>query len=128
MLNDKVSGSGDNPDREPFITIDDLLQKAQGLIVGLKKLSEFKHPLDIRRGVRKGVKKRMSGDRQSKQIKASGRTYFLDVEQTKEGKTYLKITESRKDGEGWVRNSIILFPDDTDEFSQAVSEMASKLG
>ena len=37
--------------------------------------------------------------RQSKQIKGSGRTYFLDVEKTKEGKPYLRITESRK-GEG----------------------------
>ena len=129
MLNDKESGSGSSPDREPFITIDDLLHKAQELFTGLKKLSQFKHPLDVRRGVRKGVKKRMNGDRQSRQIKGSGRTYFLDVEKTREGKPYLRITESRKgEGDKFERNSINVFPEDADEFTQAVTEMASKLG
>ena len=96
MQNDKVSGSGSNPDRDLFITIDDLVDKAQELSDGLKKLSKYKHPLDIRRGVRKGVKKSMQDDRESRQMKGSGRTYFLDVEKTKEGKPYLRITESRK--------------------------------
>jgi hypothetical protein len=129
MPNDKVSGSGSNPDREPFITIDDLLQKAQELFVGLKKLSEFKYPLDIRRGVGKGVKKRMSENKQSRQIKGSGRTYFLDIEKTRGGKPYLRITESRKGkGDKFERNSINVFPEDADEFAQAVSEMVSGLG
>ena len=69
MPNDKVSGLGSNPDREPFITIDDLIQKAQELFAGLEKLSKYKYPLDIRRGVGKGVKKRMTDDKKSKQIK-----------------------------------------------------------
>jgi hypothetical protein len=129
MPNDEVSGSGSNPDREPFITIDDLLQKAQELFVGLKKLSEFKYPLDIRRGVGKGVKKRMSENKQSRQIKGSGRTYFLDIEKTRGGKPYLRITESRKGkGDKFERNSINVFPEDADEFAQAVSEMVSGLG
>jgi hypothetical protein len=129
MPNDKGSGSGSNPDREPFITIDDLLQKAQELFVGLRKLSEFKYPLDIRRGVGKGVKKRMSENKQSRQIKGSGRTYFLDVEKTRGGKPYLRITESRKgEGDKFERNSINVFPEDADEFAQAVSEMVSGLG
>ena len=128
MPNDKVSRSGSNPKREPFITIDDCLRKAQDLFAGLKKLSEYKHPLDIRRGVRKGVKRHMNDDRQSRQIKGSGRTYFLDVEKTKGGKPYLRITESRKgEGDRFERNSINVFPEDAGEFAQAVSEMASKL-
>ena len=129
MPNDEVSRSGSKPVREPFITIDDLLHKAQELSSGLKRLSEFKHPLDIRRGVRKGVKKRMSDDSQSKQIKGSGRTYFLDIEKTRGGKPYLRITESRKGkGDKFERNSINVFPEDADEFAQAVSEMVSGLG
>jgi len=129
MASDKVSRSGSKPGREPFITIDDLLHKAQELFVGLKKLSEFKYPLDIRRGARKGVKKRMTDDRQSMQIKASGRTYFLDIEKTRGGKPYLRITESRKgEGDKFERNSINVFPEGAGEFAQAVSEMASRLG
>ena len=96
--------------------------------MGLRKLSGYKHPLDVRRGVRKGVKKRMNDDRQSRQIKGSGRTYFLDIETTKGGKPYLRITESRKgEGDKFERNSINVFPEDADQFAQAVSEMASKL-
>ena len=128
MLRNKESRSGIEPNREPFTTIDDLLQKAQELFSGLKKLSGYKHPLDVRRGVGKGVKKCMNDDRQSWQIKGSGRTYFLDIEKTKEGKSYLRITESRKGkGDKFERNSINVFPEDADEFTQAVTEMASKL-
>jgi len=130
MPKKKVSGSGSSPDREPFITIDDLLGKAQELFAGLRRLSEYKHPLDIRRGVkRKGVKERMNDDKQSKQIKGSGRTYFLDIERTREDKPYLRITESRKGkGDRFERNSVNVFPEDADAFAQAISEMASKLG
>ena len=129
MPKKKRSGSRGNLDREPFITIDDLLHKAQELLTGLKRLSELKYPLDIRRGVRKGVRKRMNDDGQSRQIKGAGRTYFLDIEETKEGKPYLRITESRKGkGDKFERNSVNVFPEDAGEFAQAVSEMASKLG
>ena len=73
-------------------------------------------------------KKRMNDDRQSKQIKGSGRTYFLDVEKTKGGKPYLRITESRKGaGDRFERNSINVFPEDAEEFALAVSEMAARL-
>jgi hypothetical protein len=131
MLSDKGSRSGSNPDRDPFITIDDLMKKAKELFAGLRKLSQYKHPLDIRRGVRKGkgVKKHMREDRPSRQIKGSGRTYFLDVQKTKGGKPYLRITESRKgEGDRFERNSINVFPEDAEEFAMAVSEMAAKLG
>lgn len=129
MPKSKVSRSGNKPDREPFITIDDLLKKAQELCSGLVRLSEYKHPLDVRRGVRKGVRKRMNDDRQSKQIKGSGRTYFLDTQKTREGKSYLRITESRKgEGDKFERNSVNVFPEDASEFAEAVSEMVGKLG
>ena len=128
MPKNRESESESSPEREPFVTIDDLLQKAQELFSGLKKLSEFKHPLDVRRGVGKGVKKHMTGDRQSKQIKASGRTYFLDLEKTSEGKPYLRITESRKgQGDKFERNSINVFPEDADAFAEGVSEMTQEL-
>ena len=118
-----------DPAREPFVTIDDLVQKAQELFAGLKKLSEFKYPLDIRRGIGKGVEKSMSDERESQQIKGSGRTYFFDVEKTRDGKPYLRITESRKgEGDKFERNSVLVFPEDAKEFSKAVSEVVAKLG
>ncbi|MBM3302932.1 MAG: DUF3276 family protein, partial [Deltaproteobacteria bacterium] len=100
-------GPGSGTACEPFLTIDDLTQQAQDLLAGLQKLAEFKHPLDVRRGIRKGVREAMRDNTQSKQIKGTGRTYFLDIEETKEGKPYLRITESRKgDGDKFERNSI----------------------
>ena len=129
MQNNKVSVPKSDPAREPFITIDDLVQMAQALFAGLNKLSEYKHPLDIRRGIRKGVRTTMSDEKQSKQIKAAGRTYFMDVEKTKAGKPYLRITESRKGGDdNWERASINVFPEDADEFGRAVAEMIEKIG
>lgn len=128
MQDNKVSESGSSPDREPFVTIDDLMQKAQDLLAGLDRLSKYKHPLDIRRGIRKGVMKNMNNDKPSKQIKGGSRTYFFDVEKTKEGKRYLRITESRKgEGDKWKRNRINVFLEDAGEFARAVSEMTSKL-
>ena len=70
----------------------------------------------------------MSDEKQSRQIKGAGRTYFLDVQKTKEDKPYLRITESRKgDGEKFERNSINVFPEDANEFTKAVAAMTSKL-
>lgn len=129
MPKNKGLESGSNTEREPFTTIDDLLRKAHELFSGLKKLSELKYPLDVRRGVGKGVKKHMHNEERSKQIKGAGRTYFLDLEKTREGKSYLRITESRKgDGDTFERSSINVFPEDADEFASAVSEMAAELG
>lgn len=128
MLDDRKSPLRSNPGREPFTTIDDLAQLAQELVSGLEKLSESKHPLDIRRA-RKGVGQNLSDDSQSVQIDGAGRTYFLDVEKSKKGDPYLKITESRKGKQGkFERNSIFVFPEDADEFANAVSEMTAKLG
>jgi len=63
------------------------------------------------------------------QLKASGRTYFFDLEQTREGKTYLRITESRKGKDDkFERNSILVFPEDAGEFAKVVSKIAAKLG
>ena len=129
MLKTEARQDASGPHREPFVTIDDLAQQAQTLLVGLEKLREFKYPLDIRRGIRKGVEKPMNDETKNQQIKGAGRTYFLDLQKTKEDKPYLRITESRKaDGEKSERNSINVFPEDADEFTQAVSEMADKLG
>ena len=123
---------GSSPTQEPFTTIDDLIEKARDLFTGLRKLGEFKYPLDVRKGValkeRKGVES-MSDTDESRTVKAGGKTYFFDIKQSKEGKPYLVITESRFKGEGKDRErvSIVVFPEHAQPFLETVREMARKI-
>ena len=57
------------------------------------------------------------------------KTYFFDIKKTKEDKPYLVITESRFKGEGKERErvSIAIFPENTEEFAEAVGEMTAKI-
>ena len=124
----------DRPKAEPLVTLDDLTVKAQELVEGLQKLSTYRHPLAIRRGVPKsgeGVSEEMSERKSTKdslQVKGAGRTYFLDMARTSKDTPYLRITESRKgEGEEFERSSIYVFPEDAEKFSEAIQEMTNKL-
>ena len=112
--------------KESIITIDDALRMAGNLYKGLIELSQSKHPLDIRKGVMGMYNERKGGE----VIKTSGKTFFLDIEQTKNGKPYLKITESRKDGKNGdqIRNSVIVFQEDIREFAQAITRISFQIG
>ncbi len=71
----------------------------------------------------------MTDNSNSMTVKASSRTYFFDLKQTKEEKTFLVITESRKtDKEQFERHSIAVFPEDVADFLEATQVMISKLG
>ena len=72
----------------------------------------------------------MADQNNSKIVKAGGKTYFFDLKQTKEGKSYLIITESRFLGEDKERErvSIMVFPDHAQDFLAATQEMVMKLG
>ncbi|MGH2537464.1 MAG: DUF3276 family protein [Candidatus Promineifilaceae bacterium] len=123
------SGLRNDPERRPFTSIDDLAQKAEELASGLRQLGQYKHPLMIRKGSRRKGVKDMQERAESRVIKAGSKTYFFDLKETREGKPYLVITESRFKGEGEERErvSIAVFPENAEEFSQAVAEMAAKL-
>ena len=70
----------------------------------------------------------MHDKRASKQLKAAGRTYFFDVEETREGTAYLRVTESRKGkSDTFERNSIHVFPEDATDFAEALTEMIKEL-
>lgn len=71
----------------------------------------------------------MARETKTRMVKASGRTYFFDLKEAQNGKKYLVLTESRraKDGEEFLRSTIILFPEHAKEFSNAVGEMTAKL-
>lgn len=112
--------------KEGITTIDDVLVLAGKLYKGLIELSNQKYPLDIRRGVMGMYNERKGGE----VIKTSGKTFFLDIEETKNGKPYLKITESRMGGKNGdqIRNSIIVFQEDIREFAQAVTRIGFQIG
>lgn len=60
----------------------------------------------------------MNKEVSSEQVKAGKRTYFLNLKLTKEGSKYLHITESKKKGEEFERNSIMIFEEDITKFCQ----------
>ena len=125
MQKERKSDQSSEQEREPFITIDDLVIKAEGLYVGLKKLSENRHPLDIR----KGVEDMAVQNEQSRTLKAGSKTYFFDIKKTKDEKPFLVITESRFKGEGKERerSTIIVFQDNAEDFARTVSEMITRI-
>lgn len=65
----------------------------------------------------------MADKTRTKIIRAGSRTYFFDVRQTREGKDYLVITESRFKGEGQdhERHSIRVFPEQSAEFLEELT-------
>jgi hypothetical protein len=115
--------------RSNFMTIDDLSELAQKLVDGLNTLGERKHPLSIRRGVRRMPERKESKQR-GEMLKTAAKTYFFDVKETREGKPYLIITESRIKGEGQKseRSSIIVFQENLDDFAKLVTQVAEKIG
>jgi hypothetical protein len=120
----KEAISDEGPDRD-FTTIDDAIGLAEQLLESLNKLGEYKHPLDVRRGVGRLVDK----DENSKILKAGAKTYFFDIKETKDKKPFLLITESRYKGEDEERerSSIVIFEQDVDAFAEAVADIATKL-
>lgn len=60
-------------------------------------------------------------------VKGAGKTYFFDVRQAKNGKSYLAITESRIKGEEKIRNSITVFPEDLKDFKNALAKISQDL-
>jgi len=108
-----------------LVTIDDLQDIAHSLVQGLRKLGEYKYPLAIRKGVRIMVEREKPID----VVKAGAITYFFDVKETKAGKPYLLITESRFKGEGEdrERKSIVVFQESVPDFANMVTEVASRI-
>ena len=112
--------------RPRFATIDDMLDLARKLVDGLNQLGERKHPLEVRRGVRDMVER---AEKKSEMLKASGKTFFFDIKETREKKPYLVITESRLRGEGEKpeRSSIMIFQEDLGGFAEVVGKMAKQM-
>lgn len=121
---------GKEPLKEPFTTIDDLARQAEELVNGLRELQKYRHPLEIRKGASfwEGVSD-VAEEEKSKTLRAGTKTYFFDVKESTEGDPYLAITESRFKGEDEERErrTIIVFPEQAEEFAAAVVAMTQKL-
>ena len=60
----------------------------------------------------------------SKRVPAGKRTYFFDVKTTRSGEDYfLVITESKRDGERYVKHKIYLYKEDFGKFVSALHEV-----
>lgn len=56
----------------------------------------------------------------SEHIKAGKRTYFFDIKKTKDDKTYIVISESKRTGENtYERQKVMIFDKDIQKFSEA---------
>ena len=122
------SKSVDEPETG-YTTIDDVITLAQELLSRLNQLGEYRYPLDVRKGRRREVVNMVGQKDKSKTLKAGSKTYFFDVKETKDGKPFLVITESRFKGEGKERerSSIAVFPEYAQDFLQALQEMTDLL-
>ena len=127
MQKNKKTRLNDDLDHD-YTTIDDAIRLTKELLAQLSQLGEYRHPLVVRRG-RKEVVNVVAQNGQSKTVKAGSKTYFFDINRTKDGKMYLAITESRFKGEGEERerSSIFVFQENAQKFATAVSEMVKML-
>ena len=115
--------------RKAIVTIDDVQRKASSLLDDLIELGTYKHPLKVRKGKRKEVIGVSDNADRSQTLKAGSKTYFFDIKETKEGKPYLVITESRYKGEDeeQERSSLFVFPESAQEFAFVTTAMLSKI-
>ena len=123
-MKDETNDNLNKEGREKFITIDDIVLKAERLWQELIDLSQIKHPLSVRRGV-----KAMHPENKNEVLKTQSKTYFFDIETAQNGTPYLKITESyiNSSTKEQTRNTIIVFQDDVFKFSGFVNVMAKKM-
>ena len=56
-------------------------------------------------------------------VRAGGRTYFLNVKETREGKPYLSLVESRKNGENFEKSRMLVFQDHLDDFIKGLQSV-----
>ena len=62
-------------------------------------------------------------------LRAGSRTYFFDIHIASNNKKYLRVTESRfiEEGKDRIRNSVVLFPEDIQDFEKNLKEMEKVL-
>lgn len=62
----------------------------------------------------------------SEKLYKGNRMYFVDLQRATNGSLYLKIKESSKTSQGHNVNSLIIFEDDIDDFSESLQKIIVK--
>ncbi len=65
----------------------------------------------------------------SSKFRIGKRTFFFDINVASNNSKYLRVTESRfvEEGKDRVRNSVVLFPEDIQDFQKTLGEMIGYL-
>ncbi|MBS1626135.1 MAG: DUF3276 family protein [Bacteroidetes bacterium] len=67
-------------------------------------------------------------DLYGEKVPAGKRTYFLDFKEKHNGDHVIKITESRKNGEEFIRSTVMIFQEDFDKFFEALDKVRAQIG
>jgi hypothetical protein len=66
-------------------------------------------------------------DLYNEKVQAGKRTYFLDLKEKHNGDRVIKITESRKNGEEFIRSTVMIFQEDFDKFFEALEKVKANI-
>ena len=53
--------------------------------------------------------------------------YFFDIREDSKGQNFICISESRKAKEGFLKQTIVIYPEDIEKFSKAFEEVKNSL-
>lgn len=66
-------------------------------------------------------------DLYSEKVPAGKRTYFIDLKEKHNGDHVVKITESRKNGEEFIRTTVMIFQEDFEKFFDALDRVKTHI-
>ena len=73
------------------------------------------------------MEKREDKDLYNEKVPAGKRTYFIDLKEKFNGDHVIKITESRKNGEEFIRSTVMIFQEDFDKFFEALEKVKAHI-
>jgi hypothetical protein len=73
------------------------------------------------------LRKHQSNIVYSKRIKAGKRVYFFDIREDSKGQNFICISESRKTDRGFIKQTIVIYPEDIEKFYKAFEEVKNSL-
>ncbi|MCW3126974.1 MAG: hypothetical protein JWO03_2632 [Bacteroidetes bacterium] len=70
---------------------------------------------------------KLDKDLYNEKVLAGKRIYFLDLKEKHNGDRVIKISESRKNGEEFIRSTVMIFQEDFDKFFGALDKVRANL-
>jgi hypothetical protein len=69
------------------------------------------------------MERQQDKDLHGEKVAAGKRTYFIDLKEKHNGDRLIKITESRKNGDEFMRTTVMIFQEDFDKFFDALEKV-----